>query len=88
MSGMEQKAGWPKTEKLRQKIKRIRCTEEEEDIEISGYYQRLEYMRENCPPSDHKILGLLEEQQGLLNDLCIKKQEFLEDVDSGYPQYR
>lgn len=77
MSGTDQKAGRLKEEQLRRKSKWIRRREEEEDLEISGYYQKLEYMRENCPPCDREILGLLEEQQGLLNDLCMKKQEFL-----------
>ncbi len=77
MSGTDQKAGRLKEEQLRRKSKWIRRREEEEDLEISGYYQKLEYMRENCPPCDREILGLLEEQQGMLNDLCMKKQEFL-----------
>lgn len=77
MSGTDQKAGRLKEEQLRRKSKWIRRREEEEDLEISGYYQKLEYMRENCPPGDREILGLLEEQQGMLNDLCMKKQEFL-----------
>ena len=76
MSGTDQKAGRLKEEQLRRKSKWIRRREEEEDLEISGYYQKLEYMRENCPPCDREILGLLEEQQGMLNDLCMKKQEF------------
>ena len=77
MSGTDQKAGRLKEEQLRRKSKWIRRREDEEDLEISGYYQKLEYMRENCPPCDREILGLLEEQQGMLNDLCMKKQEFL-----------
>ena len=50
-------------------------------MEINEYYQRLEFMYENCPDADWEILGLLEEQQGLLNDLCMKKREFQEDVN-------
>ena len=77
MSGTDQKAGRLKEEQLRRKSKWIRRREEEEDLEISGYYQKLEYMRENCPPCDREILGLLEDQPGMLNDFCMKKQEFL-----------
>ncbi len=81
MVGNEKNDNLLREDEFRQKRKQIRRREEEEDLEISGYYQKLEYMRENCPPCDREIWGLLEEQQGMLNDLCMKKQEFLEDTD-------
>lgn len=81
MVGIDRKIISQKAEKLRHMNKQIRSREEEEDMEINEYYQRLEFMYENCPDADREILGLLEEQQGLLNDLCMKKREFQEDVN-------
>lgn len=72
-------------EELIQKRKRIRREEEEEDIEISEYYCRLEYMRENCPVGARDICGLIEEQQGMLNSLRTRKREFSDNWDkTGY----
>lgn len=64
------------TEEWVRKNKRLRREEEEEDMEISEYYQRLEYMRDSSGAQDCEIGWLIEEQQGMLNLLCMKKNEF------------
>lgn len=69
---------WQEEEERIQKRKQLRREEEEEDREISEYYHRLEYMRESCDAYDCEICGLIEEQQGMLNVLCMKKCEFME----------
>jgi hypothetical protein len=63
-------------EELWQKSKRLKKEEEEEDQEINLYYQRLGYMLEHCAENDREIRGLLEDQQGMLNVLCMSKREF------------
>lgn len=80
MAGNVRKDGLCAAEERMQESKQIRRREEEEDTEIHEYYQRLEYMNENCTSCDQKIRGLIEEQQGLLNALCMKKSEFLDDI--------
>lgn len=53
--------------------------EEEEEREISEACLRLMYMRESCEESDREILGLLEEQQKLLNNLRMEKEEIRDE---------
>ena len=65
-------------EELWQKSKRLKKEEEEEDQEINLYYQRLGYMLEHCAENDREIRGLLEDQQGMLNALCMSKREFMD----------
>lgn len=81
MSRNSKKTSLQEAEERVQKRKRIRREEEEEDLEISEYYHRLEYMYGNCPVCDQETWGLIEEQQGLLNLLSMKKRDFLEDVN-------
>lgn len=81
-SGIESRSfGSGDKEEFRQERRRIRKEEEEEDIEIRDHYQRLEYMRENSSVCDGEISCLIEEQQELLQALCMKKQEFLDDME-------
>ncbi len=61
--------------------KRWKEEEEEEDREIRVYYQRLEYMLDSCSEYDVSICRLIEDQQGMLSALCMKKREFLNEVD-------
>ncbi len=68
-------------EEKRQELKKLRREEEEEETDMREYYQRVEYMREHCQSCDKEISGLLEEQQGMLNVLGMKKRELLDDVD-------
>lgn len=65
-------------EELWQKSKRLKKEEEEEDQEINLYYQRLGYMLEHCAENDREIRGLLEDQQGMINALCMSKREFMD----------
>lgn len=67
-------------EELGQKRIQIRSEEEAEEIEIRGYYHGLEYMHESCSVDDVRIRGLIDEQWGLLNDLRMKKYEFMNDL--------
>lgn len=67
-------------EGLEQERIQIRWEEEAEEIEIRGYYQGLEHMHESCSVNDEWIRGLIDEQRGLLNDLRMKKYEFLNDL--------
>lgn len=53
--------------------------EEEEEREINEACLRLMYMRESCEESDREILGLLEEQQKLLNNLRMEKEEIRDE---------
>ena len=65
-------------EELWQKSKRLKKEEEEEDQEINLYYQRLGYMLEHCAENDREIRGLLEDQQGMINALCMSKRELMD----------
>ena len=67
----------PKGEE-RQQVRKLWQEEEEEQLEIREYYQRLEYMRDNCPVWDQEISGLIEEQQEMLQVLEMKKGELLD----------
>lgn len=53
--------------------------EEEEEEEINEACRRLMYMREGCKESDREILVLLEEQQKLLNNLRMGKEEIRDE---------
>ncbi len=61
-------------EELWQRCRRLKKEEEEEDRETGLYYQRLGYMLEH----DREIRGLLEDQQGMINALCMSKREFMD----------
>lgn len=65
-------------EELWQRCRRLKKEEEEEDREIGLYYQRLGYMLEHCAENDREISGLLEDQQGMINALCMSKREFMD----------
>ena len=65
-------------EELWQRCRRLMKEEEEEDRETGLYYQRLGYMLEHCAENDREIRGLLEDQQGMINALCMSKREFMD----------
>ncbi len=65
-------------EELWQRCRRLKKEEEEEDRETGLYYQRLGYMLEHCAENDREIHGLLEDQQGMINALCMSKREFMD----------
>ena len=65
-------------EELWQRCRRLKKEEEEEDREAGLYYQRLGYMLEHCAENDREIRGLLEDQQGMINALCMSKREFMD----------
>lgn len=65
-------------EELWQRCRRLKKEEEEEDRETGLYYQRLGYMLEHCAENDREIRGLLEDQQGMINALCMSKRELMD----------
>ena len=65
-------------EELWQRCRRLKKEEEEEDRETGLYYQRLGYMLEHCAENHREIRGLLEDQQGMINALCMSKREFMD----------
>lgn len=65
---------------LRRRSIRLKREEEDEEGEIGVYCRRLAYMLDGCSEYDRDICGLLEEQQGMLNALCMYKREFQEKI--------
>lgn len=68
-----------KEETMANEIRRFQREEETEEMEIFRALSQLEEMREGCSVSDVKILQLLDEQQRILNNIRMEKNEFADE---------
>ncbi len=65
-------------ERLEQNTRQVLQEEEDEDMEISRSYTRLQNIRRECPAGDKKIFQLLDEKEYLMRTFRRKKTEFNE----------
>ena len=63
-------------ERLEHSAKQVLQEEEDEDMEISRSYTRLQNIGRECPAGDKKIFQLLDEKEYLLRTFRRKKMEF------------
>lgn len=63
-------------ERLEQNTRQVLQEEEDEDMEISRSYTRLQNIGRECPAGDKKIFQLLDEKEYLMRTFRRKKTEF------------
>ncbi len=63
-------------ERLEQNTRQVLQEEEDEDMEISRSYTRLQNIGRECPAGDKKIFQLLDEKEYLMRTFRRKKMEF------------